>query len=147
MDKRRKIQTPVSLDNCRPMPLDTIEQPSGTLTFVENGCRDVPFDIQRIFYLHNLAEGAVRGGHAHINSHEIIIPVSGGFTLKLDDGTRQQSVSMTNPSEGMYVAPGIWRTLSDFLPGTVVLVLSSERFSEEDYIRDYNEYIHALSLL
>lgn len=137
----KKLPCTVTIDNCRLMKLDSINQPSGTLTVIENGTDEMPFDIRRIFYLHNLADGAVRGGHAHITSHEIIIPVSGGFTLTLDDATDSRSFIMSDPTVGMYVAPGIWRTLSDFAPGTVVLVLSSECFSEDDYIRDYNEYI------
>lgn len=142
-----KILNQVTLDNCRLMKLNSIGQPSGILTVVENCADNMPFDIKRIFYLHNLADGAVRGGHTHITSQEIIIPVAGGFTLTLDDGTRQQSFIMDNRTEGMYVAPGIWRTLSDFLAGTVILVLSSEPFREDDYIRDYNEYIETLHQL
>ena len=130
MNNKMKIVKPVTLDSCRLMKIDSIIQTSGSLSVVENGAHGIPFDIKRIFYLHNLAEDAVRGGHAHITSHEIIIPVSGGFTLTLDDGKSQQQLFMSNPAEGMYVAPGIWRTLSDFLPGTVVLVISSELFSE-----------------
>lgn len=144
---KRKIPGTVTLDSCVKMNLDSITQPSGTLTVVENGTPAMPFDIKRIFYLHNLADGAVRGGHAHIASHEIIIPVSGGFTLTLDDAKRRQSFKMDSPTEGMYIAPGIWRTLSDFAPDTVVLVLTSECFTEDDYIRDYNEYVDTVSLL
>ena len=141
MSTSDQISPVPDLKNCRLLKLDSIPGQGGILTVVQNGMTDIPFDIRRIFYLHNLKHEAVRGGHAHIASHEIIIPVSGGFTLVLDDGCHHKSFVMTDPQEGMYVAPGIWRTLSRFEPGTVVIVLSSELYSEEDYIRDYTKYI------
>lgn len=120
--------------------MDQHHHDTGNITVVENG-KTVPFDIKRTYYLYDVPGGESRGGHAHIELSQLIIAVSGSFTVTLDDGNVKRSVLLNRPYQGLYVVPGIWRTLDDFSSGSVCLVLASEKYSEEDYIRDYNDYI------
>lgn len=120
--------------------MDQHHHDTGNITVVENG-KTVPFDIKRTYYLYDVPGGESRGGHAHIELSQLIIAVSGSFTVTLDDGNVKRSFLLNRPYQGLYVVPGIWRTLDDFSSGSVCLVLASEKYSEEDYIRDYNDYI------
>lgn len=112
----------------------------GDISVVENGI-EVPFDINRIYYLYDVPGGVDRGGHAHRELYQLILAVSGCFTVVLDDGVEKRSFVLNRPYKGLLVKPGIWRTLEDFSSGSVCLVLASEKYDESDYIRDYNEFM------
>lgn len=112
----------------------------GNLTVVENTV-NVPFDVKRIYYLYDVPGGESRGGHAHRGLHQLIVAASGSFTVTLDDGFVKRTFMLNRPYQGLLVVPGIWRTLDDFSSGAVCLVLASEGYSEEDYIRSYDEFI------
>ena len=112
----------------------------GNLSVVENG-KDVPFPVKRVYYLYDVPGGESRGGHAHKALHQLIVAVSGSFSVTLDDGKDKQTFVLNRPYQGLLVVPGIWRTLDDFSSGSVCLVLASEKYDENDYIRDYNEFI------
>ena len=107
---------------------------------VENGIT-IPFDTKRIYYLYDVPGGESRGGHAHKDLHQLIIAASGAFTVTLDDGNVRRSFTLNRPYQGLLVHPGIWRTLDDFSSGSVCLVLASELYNPDDYIRDYNGFI------
>lgn len=112
----------------------------GNISVVENG-RDVPFNVKRTYYLYDVPGGESRGGHAHKELRQLIIAASGSFTVTLDDGHVKRTFTLNRPYQGLYVVPGIWRTLDDFSSGAVCLVLASEKYDASDYIRDYNEFL------
>lgn len=129
------------IDDCYIIELDRHHSNrKGDISVVEN--EDVvPFDIERIYYLYDVPGGVSRGGHAHRQLYQLIVAVSGCFTVTLDDGEQKKSFVLNRPYNGLLVKPGIWRTLDDFSSGSVCLVLASEKYNEEDYIREYGEFI------
>lgn len=112
----------------------------GNISVVGN-CKTIPFDIKRTYYLYDVPGGESRGGHAHRELSQLIVAASGSFTVTLDDGNVKRTFMLNRPYQGLYVVPGIWRTLDDFSSGAVCLVLASQGYDEGDYIRDYNDFI------
>ncbi|MBO6023327.1 MAG: WxcM-like domain-containing protein [Bacteroidales bacterium] len=112
----------------------------GNLSVVENGTT-LPFDVKRVYYLYDIPGGEGRGAHAHKELEQLIIAASGSFTVTLDDGKSKRSFFLNRPYQGLYVKPGLWRNLVDFSSGAVAMVLASEVYQVEDYIRDYDEFI------
>lgn len=112
----------------------------GNISVVENDM-SVPFDVKRIYYIYDVPGGESRGGHAHKALHQLIVAVSGSFTVTLDDGKIKRTYILNRPYQALLVVPGIWRTLDDFSSGAVCMVLASDGYSEEDYIRDYDEFL------
>lgn len=112
----------------------------GNLTVVENGAT-LPFDVKRVYYLYDIPGGEGRGAHAHRDLEQLIIAASGSFTVTLDDGNSKRSFFLNRPYQGLYVKPGLWRDLVDFSSGAVAMVLASEVYQKEDYIRDYQEFL------
>lgn len=112
----------------------------GNISVVEN-LKDIPFEVKRTYYLYDVPGGESRGGHAHKELRQIIIAASGSFTVTLDDGRVKRTFMLNRPYQGLYVVPGIWRTLEDFSSGAVCLVLASEGYDEGDYIRAYDEFV------
>ena len=123
--------------------LTKITDPRGNLTVAES-CKDVPFNIKRTYWVYDVPGGENRGGHAHKQCQEVIIALSGSFHVMLDNGQEQISVLLNHPYQGLFVDTDTWRTLDDFSSGAVCLVLASELFEEEDYIREYDEFIEYL---
>lgn len=113
----------------------------GNLTVVENG-QTLPFDVKRVYYLYDVPGGESRGAHAHKELSQLIIAASGSFTVTLDDGKCKRSFFLNCPYQGLYVKPGMWRDLEDFSSGAVCMVLASEVYKMEDYIRDYDEFLN-----
>lgn len=112
----------------------------GNLSVVENG-QTLPFDVKRVYYLYDVPGGENRGSHAHKELSQLIIAASGSFTVTLDDGKCKRSFFLNRPYQGLYVKPGMWRDLEDFSSGAVCMVLASEVYQKEDYIRDYQEFL------
>lgn len=112
----------------------------GNLSVVENNI-SLPFDVKRTYYLYDVPGGESRGGHAHKKLHQLIVAVSGSFSVTLDDGSIKRTYILNRPYQGLLVVPGIWRTLEDFSSGAVCMVLASEGYSEDDYIRSYEDFI------
>lgn len=116
----------------------------GNLTVVENGGPEqgtLPFDVKRVYYLYDVPGGENRGSHAHRDLSQLIVAASGSFRVTLDDGKCRRSFFLNRPYQGLYVKPGMWRDLEDFSSGAVCMVLASEVYQAEDYIRDYDEFI------
>lgn len=112
----------------------------GNLTVIDN-FKSVPFDVKRTYYLYDIPGGENRGGHAHRGLYQLIVAVSGSFTVTLDDGEVKRTFFLNRPYQGLMVVPGIWRTLDEFSSGSVCMVLASERYSEDDYIRNYDDFL------
>ena len=123
--------------------LPKIIDPRGNLTVAEQ-MHDIPFDVKRVYWVYDVPSGENRGGHAHKDCREFIIAVSGSFTVTLDDGKETKTFLLNHPYQGLLVETGIWRTLEDFSSSAVCLVLASDLFDEEDYIREYEDYIQYL---
>jgi len=132
------------VEDCRLTELPKVKDHRGNLTFIEGG-RHVGFDIRRVYYLYDVPGGESRGGHAHRSTSEFIIAVNGSFEVLLDDGRERITRRLSRSNEGLMLNPGIWRELHGFTSGSVCLVLASEPFAEEDYIRDYAEFLRALA--
>lgn len=130
----------MNIDLCKVIDLPKITDIRGNLTFVEGG-NQIPFDIQRVYYLYDVPGGAERGGHAHKALHQLIIAMSGSFDVLLDDGINKKRVHMNRSYHGLYVCPMIWRELDNFSSGSVLMVLASNKFDEDDYFRDYEKFL------
>ena len=112
----------------------------GSISVVENG-KTLPFDIKRVYYLYDVPSGVERGGHAHRSLYQLIIAVSGSFSVTLDDGHLKRTFLLNRPYRGLLVVPGLWRTIDDFSSGAICMVLASSEYDEKDYIRDYSAFI------
>lgn len=124
----------------RIIELPKIIDPRGNLTVAEQ-LRNIPFGIKRVYWVYDVPGGESRGGHAHKKCKEFIIAVSGSFHVTLDNGKEKTIYLLNHPYQGLLVETNIWRTLDDFSSGAVCLVLASELYDENDYIRDYNEFL------
>jgi len=133
----------LEIRKCRMMDLPKITDVRGNLTFIE-GCGHIPFEIRRIYYLYDVPDGLKRGAHAHKDLQQLIIAVSGSFDVVLDDGETKLRFHLSGPDRGLYVCPMVWRELENFSSGSVCLVLASNPYDENDYFRDYDEYLSAL---
>ncbi len=128
------------LDRCKMIELPKITDPRGNLTFIEGGGH-VPFDINRVYYLYDVPGGAERGGHAHKELHQLIIAMSGSFDVILNDGVSDRQFHLNRSYRGLLICPMIWRELNNFSSGSVCMVLASHHYTEDDYYRDYDEYL------
>jgi hypothetical protein len=130
----------ISVDDCKLLDLPKVSDARGNLTFIESD-RHVPFDIKRVFYVYDIPSGQERGAHAHRRLHQFLICLSGGLDVMLDDGVSKRTVHLNRPWRGLHVPPMIWAAEGDFDPGTVYVVLASDLYNPEDYIRDYDEFL------
>lgn len=126
--------------NCVILPLNKIHNRAGNITIVE-GQKNIPFDVKRIYYLYDIPGGENRGGHAHKELYQLIVAASGSFDVLLDDGQNKKIVTLNRPDYGLMVVPGIWRELFEFSSGAITLVLASQKYDKDDYIRDYDRFI------
>ena len=123
--------------------LPKVVDPRGNLTVAEN-MKEIPFHISRVYWTYDVPSGSFRGGHAHKHCREVIVAVSGSFTITLDNGREKKSYTLNRPYQGLLVDTDIWRTLDDFSSGSVCLVLAEDLFDEDDYIRNYKDFIDYL---
>ena len=129
-----------SIENCKIIDLPKIHNRAGNITTIHSGV-DIPFDIKRVYYLYDIPGGESRGGHAHKELFQLIVSASGSFDVIIEDGKNKKTVTLNRPYSGLIIVPGIWRELTNFSSGSVCLVLASEVYDENDYIRDYKEFI------
>ena len=111
----------------------------GNLSVIEKKC--IPYAVKRVYYLYDVPSDAYRGGHAHKEQLEFLIALSGSFDVVLDDGATKKKVTLNKPNKGLLIPTGIWRELENFSSGSVCLVLASEEFEENDYIRKYKKFL------
>ena len=103
--------------------------------------KNIPFVIKRVYYMYDTVQGVTRGYHAHKSLQQILICVHGSCKIRLDDVKEKKVVTLNSPDEGLYVSNVIWREMFDFSPDAVLMVLASELYDEEDYIRNYDEFL------
>ncbi|HEX7083914.1 MAG TPA: FdtA/QdtA family cupin domain-containing protein [Gaiellaceae bacterium] len=130
------------LDRCQLVELPRVNDARGNLTFIESE-RHVDFQIRRVYYLYDVPGGAERGGHAHKQLHQLFVAMSGSFDVVLDDGHDRRRVHLNRSYTGLYVPEMVWREIDNFSSGSVCMVLASEVYDEDDYFRDYSEFVAA----
>jgi hypothetical protein len=133
------------IHNCNVVEMEKNHNPAGNITIYQNGDPQ-PFDVKRIYYLYDVPGGSERGGHAHKQLHQLIVAASGSFDVIIDDGRNKKIIQLNRPYYGLLLVPGIWREIVNFSSGAICLVLASEKYSAEDYLRDYNAFIEWKSL-
>ena len=123
------------------LQIPVVEDRRGNLAFVQENI--VPFEFKRVYYLFDVPSNSFRGSHSHINQCEVLIALSGSFEVVLNDGIVKKSFLLNKPNIGLYIPIGIWRELENFSSGAVCLVLASDVYDEEDYIRDFNQFLES----
>lgn len=131
------------MNNTRLINLPKIEDPRGNLTFIEEE-NHIPFKIKRVYWIYDVPGGQHRGGHAFKEQQELIVALSGSFDVLVDDGLVKQTFSLNRSYYGLYVPAGLWREMNNFSTNSLAMVLSSTKYSEEDYIREYGEYLTSI---
>ena len=129
-----------SVYDCSIIELPKIENRAGNITPVTNQI-NVPFQIKRIFYIYDIPGGKDRGAHAHKECHQFIIAASGSFEIELNDGLNKRTITLNRPYYGLHIPPGIWAAEKGFSSGAVCLVLASHKYDENDYLREYSEFL------
>ncbi len=117
-----------------------IHTESGNISAINN-CVEIPFEIQRVYFLYDVPGGEARGGHGHKNLKQLIVAASGSFDLIVNDGNIKRTFHLNRPNYGVFLPPGLWRELDNFSSGSICLVLASQEYDEADYLRDYNDFI------
>jgi dTDP-4-dehydrorhamnose 3,5-epimerase-like enzyme len=113
----------------------------GNLSFIE-GNKQIPFEIRRTYWIYDVPGGEVRGGHAFILQQELIVALSGSFDIVIDNGREKSVFSLNRSYYGLYVPAGFWREMQNFSTNSLALVLCSTSFDENDYIREYKNYLN-----
>lgn len=124
--------------DCTLIQLPKVNHKKGNITAINNIESTIPFTIDRVYYLYDIPGGEGRGGHAHKDLEQVIIAASGSFDIVLDDGTTKRTYSLSKPYYGIYIPSEIWHELNNFSSGAICLVLASDVYKEEDYLRDHN---------
>jgi hypothetical protein len=131
----------ITVFNCSIIELPKHSDRAGNISIVENNI-NIPFEVKRVFYTYDIPGGVDRGAHAHKECHQFLIAASGSFEVEMDDGINKRTIVLNRPYYGLHLPPGIWASEKSFSSGSVCLVLASQGYEEEDYIRDYNEYVN-----
>lgn len=131
----------MKLDKIELIQLPKIMDERGNLTFLE-GEKHIPFKIKRTYMIYDVPGGEIRGSHAYKELDEVIIALSGCFDLLVDDGDKTKVYTLNRSYNAIYVPHGLWRTLQNFSTNALCLVLASTDYDEEDYIRDYEEFLN-----
>ena len=125
------------------LDLKTNNDERGSLIALEKG-HNSAFEIKRVYYIFDTKNGVERGFHAHINLKQIHIAVKGSCNFIVDDGNKREEITLNNPNQGLYIEGLIWREMKDFSPDCVLVVLASEYYDANDYIRDYKNFLELL---
>ena len=126
------------------LPIIDFEE-KGKLSFMETG-KDIPFEIKRIYYIYDIEELNIkRGYHAHKTLKQVIFCLNGNFTLELDNGLEKEEIFLDKPNKGVLIDSNIWHNMKNFSKNVVIMVVASDYYDENDYIRNYNEFIEYIN--
>ena len=128
------------MDFPRIIKLPKISDLRGNLSVIEE-LKDIPFKIERTYWIYDVPGGEIRGGHAYKENQEFIVALSGSFDVVLDDGIEKKTISLNRSYNGLYVPKGMWREMNNFSTNSLALVLSSTKYDAHDYIRDYEDFL------
>jgi len=128
------------LDKVKIIDLPKMEDPRGNLTFIEED-NQIPFIIERVYWIYDVPGGQIRGGHAFKVQQEIVIALSGSFDVVVDSGSEKRTYSLNRSYYGLYIPAGLWRQMKNFSTNSLAMVITSTKFSEIDYIRNYDEFL------
>ena len=129
-----------TVDDCKLVELPRINDRRGNLSVIEGGVH-VPFAIARVYYLYDVPGGETRGGHAHKELQQLVVAMMGAFDVVVDDGRNRKSILLNRSYYGLYIPRLIWRELENFSSGSVCAVMASLPYAEDDYYRDYEEFL------
>lgn len=132
--------------NCGLIKLKCFKDKYGSLVPIEQ-CKDIPFDIKRVYYITGVDQNVTRGFHSHRVLHQLLICVNGSVKIRVKNPNDEEIIELNDPSVGLYIGPLIWREMFDFSEGAVLLVLASEYYDENDYIRNYDFYLNEANKL
>jgi len=138
MEKSSSQSKMTTISDIQLIEIPKIQDRRGNLSVIEGDT--IPFASKRVYYLYDVPSGSKRGGHAHIDQQQFLIALSGSFDVILKDGKNKKTVTLNKPNVGLLIVPGIWREIENFSSGSVCLVLSSNEFNEEDYIREFKKF-------
>lgn len=130
-----------TLSEIKLINLPKFEDPRGNLSFIEEE-KHIPFKIERTYWIYDVPGGQVRGGHAFKEQQELIVALSGSFDVLVDDGKNKETFSLNRSYYGLYLPAGLWRQMQNFSTNSLAMVLSSTNFTEEDYIREYSDFLN-----
>lgn len=126
------------------LKLNSIGDDRGKLVALEGNKSNIPFDIKRVYYIFDTTPGTVRGHHAHKTLKQVLVATSGGCTIVCDDGKERKEYVLDWPDKALYIEGMIWREMKDFSKGSTLMVLASEYYDENDYIRSYDKFLEEL---
>lgn len=139
--KKINMSKTSSIFDCSIITLDKNHRVKGNLTAINN-FSELPFDVKRVYFLYDVPGGEARGGHAHKELQQLIVAASGSFDLIVDDGKVKRTFHLNRPYQGILMPSGLWRELNNFSSGSICLVLASHEYSEDDYIRQYSDFLN-----
>lgn len=128
------------MENIRIVQLPRFLDERGNLSVIEEQ-KDIPFNVERTYWIYDVPGGEARGGHAYRENQEFIVALSGSFDVILDDGNEKQTFQLNRSYYGLFIPKGIWREMNNFSTNSLALVLSSTKYDVNDYIRDYHEFL------
>ncbi|MGV6829291.1 MAG: sugar 3,4-ketoisomerase [Flavobacteriales bacterium] len=131
----------IELKETQLLEIPKISDPRGNLAVIEK--KTLPYKIKRVYYLYDVPSDSYRGGHAHKKQLEFLIALSGSFDVVLDNGKKKKTFTLNKPNKGLLISTGTWRELVNFSAGAICLVLSSGEFDEDDYIRNYEDFLNS----
>jgi dTDP-4-dehydrorhamnose 3,5-epimerase-like enzyme len=139
------VPAKIHIEKEKIIDLPKVEDPRGNLSIIEEE-HNIPFKIKRTYWIYDVPGGQIRGGHAFKEQQEFIVAISGSFDVVVDNGNHKQTYSLNRSYYGLYVPKGLWRQMENFSTNSLALVLSSTEYSENDYIRDYDEYLKHVNI-
>ena len=131
-----------TLHHVKVIDLPKVEDARGNLTFVENG--DIPFEMKRVYWIYDVPGGQERGGHAFRRQEEVIVALSGSFSVEIDDGRQKTTYHLNRSYYGLYIPNGLWRHMENFSTNAVAFVIASTCYDKDDYVRDFNLFKRAV---
>ncbi len=126
--------------NCSLIKFKDITDKYGHLTPIESKI-DIPFEAKRIYYITKVEQGVTRGFHSHRKLHQVLICLNGSVKIRVKNPNEEEVIELNDQSIGLYIGPYVWREMFDFTEGSVLLVVASAYYDENDYIRNYDFYL------